>query len=298
MEILLIITMLSVTILPFALVVGQLSDNARGGHIQSSRSLLMNSLLAEMDAGRNNFTAIFNDAGKNTSYSESGQTLPFMRKVDVATAGASNSMRRTVNFYLYNNASDADTAPYYRNRVVLTTDRVRLRTVSNGAGLIDSSNNFWFADHNLLYNTVNKVPGPVLDYLYDGTIAGDITNTTGNDDALYQYNRYKSNVPKDMDYNFDVDNGPYVVKLYFADINPAINSTNNRRIFNITIEGVQHTVTPYSPAESVGAPHRAVVKMYDTVVTDGVLNVRVSLHPASNNASVFLNAIQILKRDL
>lgn len=294
MEVLLIIGMLSLTILPFTLVVGQLGSSARGSYIQSSRSLLISSLLAEMDPGRNNFVTTFTDASKNSAYTESGQAMPFMRKVDITTAGATTSMKRTVNLYLYKNASDADTAPYYKTRVVQATDNIRLRTGIND-DLIDSSNFLWFSDGNKLYSSANKVPGPVANYSYDGTVAGDIVNTTGNDDALYQKDRYSGT---SLSYSFDVENGPYVVKLYFADINPTINGTTNRRIFNISIEGTQLTATPYSPVESSGAPHRAVVKMYDTVVSDGVLNVVVSLHPSSNNASVFVNAIQILKRDL
>lgn len=297
MEVLMIISLLSLTILPFTLVVGQLGSSVRGGYLQSSRSLLLSSLLTEMNPERNNFVSTFTDASKNSSYTESGQTLPFIRKVDITTAGATTSMKRTVNLYLYKNASDADNSPYYKTRVVQTTDHIRLRAGIN-ADLIDTSNFFWFSDGNNLYSSANKVPGPVSNYTYDVTVAGDIVNTSGNDDALFQSNRYKSDAPKDMYYSFDVDNGPYVVKLYFADINPAINATTNRRLFNISIEGVQLTATPYSPVESSGANHRAVVKMYDTTVTDGVLNVVVSLHPSSNNGSVFLSAIQVLKRAL
>lgn len=289
-EVLLIISMLSLIMVPYTLVMSQTAQGSRGTYLQSTRSILLNSLLDEMNPERTTYYSRFNDSSMNTAISESGQTIPFMRKVDITNSGATTALKRTVNFYLYNNSTDANTAYRYKTRVVQTAKSLRLRTGTT-VSVIDTANNFW-QNTGVTYDSTNKVPGPVASYSSDATSCPDIINTTGNDDSLL----CKNSLGASMSFSADVDNGPYTVKLYFAEINSGINGTTNRRLADITIEGVQVTQAPYSPYEATGGTARAHVKMYDVNVTDGTLNITISKNASSNDSNVFVNAIQILER--
>lgn len=288
-EVLLIISMLSLIMVPYTLVMSQTTQGSRGLYLQSTRSILLNSLLDEMDPERTTYYFRFNDSSMDTTVSESGQTIPIMRKVDVTNSGATDSLKRTVNFYLYNNSTDANTAYRYKTRVVQSVRNLRQRT-GTGVSMIDTANNLW-QNTATTYDSATKVPGLVASYSYDATACPDIINTTGNDDNLLCKNSFGASIS----YSADVENGPYTVKLYFAEINSSINGTTNRRLADITIEGVQMTQAPYSPYEATGGTGRAHVKMYDVNVSDGTLNITISKNASSNDSNVFVNAIQILK---
>lgn len=85
LEVLLIIGMLSVTILPFTLLMSQTAGNARGAYLQSSRSILLNSMMDEATIDRNFYYPQYSHA-MNSSVSESGQVLPFRRAVDTTAS--------------------------------------------------------------------------------------------------------------------------------------------------------------------------------------------------------------------
>ena len=286
-EILLIMVLISATVVGFMMVVSQNRQTARGMYLESSRSLLFNDLLSEMNVDRPTFATLFTDGSMNTSISESGQTLPYRRVVDLTNAGATTAMKRTIHFYLYNNATDATNAPRYKTAVTQSTNVLRLR-FGNTTGLIDNTGNYWYGD-NSIYSSSNKVPGMTVTNTRVNRSGNDITNTSGNDDALFQYYQKAAN----LYVNADVDNGSYTVNLYFCEAGE-IGST--RRLMNIYLEGKRMNPVPYSTLDSTGALYRAEIKSYDTYVTDGVLNIQISKDLNSTETNAMLSAVEIKKR--
>jgi hypothetical protein len=164
--------------------------------------------------------------------------------------------------------------------------------VGSTSGLIDNNGNYWQGDGNL-YSAANKVGGPTANYIISSTGWGqNILNTQGNDDALFQYKR----VDNPMNYSFDVENGAYTVKLYFAESHSLINDTSNKRRFNILLEGSQVNTTPYSPYELTGGAYRADIQSFDVTVSDGTLNISLVLDASSDDPYACLSGIEIRKR--
>jgi Tfp pilus assembly protein PilV len=288
-EVLMIMTFLSVTMVGFMMMMSQASQSSKGTYVQSSRSMLLNELLTEMSPDRPTFATLFTDGSMNTATSESGQTLPYMRKVDIMNAGATTAMKRTTHFYLYNNATDATSAPRYKTTIVQSANAIRMR-IGSTSGFIDTLGNYWYGDGNL-YSNANKIGGPVAAYTITTSGLGhDILNT--NDDALFQHKR----VAPTMDYSFDVENGAYLVKLYFAETYNSINSTTFRRLMNISLEGSQVNSSPYSPYELTGGRDWADIQSYDVTVSDGTLNITLQ-QDATSDDQCFLNGIEIQKRN-
>jgi Tfp pilus assembly protein PilV len=289
-EVLLIIAMLSLMMIPFTLIMTQTAQMSRGGYLQSSRSLLLNSLKDELSPDDPNFVNRFTDSSMNTSVSESGQFLPYMRVVDITNSGATVSMKRTTHFYLYNNSTDATGSPRYKSTTIQNATALRFR-FGNTDAVIDNNGRYWFGD-SYLYDATHKIPGLTSSYTVLNTNS-DILNTTGLDDSLFQYNRYNS----PLNFSADLENGAYTVKLYFAEIYNVINSTTSKRRFNIYLEGVKmNTDGPYSPYESTGGAYLADVKTYDINITDGVLNISLQIDASSNDPNAFLSALEIKKR--
>jgi prepilin-type N-terminal cleavage/methylation domain-containing protein len=288
-EVLMCIAMLAMITLPFVLMTTQTGQLARAGYMQSTRTILMNSLKSELANGDPNFIANYTDGSMNTGVIDSGQTMPYRVAVDNTTVGATTSMKRTTHFYIYTDATDATNAPRYTSTYVQAPKVIRQRMTSSG--LIDNLNRYWWGDSNL-YSSGSKIPGKLAAYTGNVT-ASDALNATGNDDALFQSYKYAN----PLNFSADVENGAYTVKLYFAEMFAGINATTNRRLFNIYLEGVKvNTEGPYSPMESTGGLYRADIRMYDVNVTDGVLNVSLQTDGGSNDANAFLTAIEIRKR--
>lgn len=289
LEVLMSITMLALIILPFTLMTTQSGQVARLSYIQSTRTILLNSLKNELAPGDPNFVANYTDGSMNTGVTDSGQVVPSQVVADTTTAGATTSMKRSTHFYLYNNSTDATNAPRYSSTVVQYPKVIRQRMESSG--LIDTVNQYWWPD-STLYSNGNKIPGKLAAYSGSGT-GSDITNTSGTDDALFQAIKYAN----PFNFSADVENGAYTVKLYFAEYWAPNNATTNRRLFNIYLEGIKvNTTGPYSPYENTGGSYRAIIQMYDVNVTDGTLNISLVPDSATNDPNAFLNAIEIRKR--
>jgi Tfp pilus assembly protein PilV len=291
-EVLMIITFMSTIIIPFTLLLSQTSRTSRGTYIQSSRSILMNHLMDEMDPDRTTFYSLYNNGSMNTATSESGQVIPYMRKVDNSK---SNALKRTTYLYLYNNASDAATSPRYKTTLVQTADEY-LVAVGSTANIIDNSGNLWHADSSA-YDATNKVPGYVTGSSGNViTSASNVVNTTGYEDAIFQSFR-DGNGGGNIDYNFDVTNGDYIVKLYFAEMSATVTNTSpNRRLMDIYLEGNKMNASAYSPYETMGnTSYMANIVCYDVNVADGVLNVSIRKN-ASSNLDARISGISIRKR--
>jgi Tfp pilus assembly protein PilV len=122
-EVLLMLSLLAITLMPASVVVSQAALNSRAAYIQSSRALLLSDFRDEMDSDRLTYQSLFNDAAMNTGLSDSGQVIPFMRKVDVSN---SDTFKRTVYFYQYASASDLVISPQSKVTLVQTVPEFRL----------------------------------------------------------------------------------------------------------------------------------------------------------------------------
>jgi hypothetical protein len=227
----------------------------------------------------------------NTALSESGQTIPYLRKVDTTN---SNTFSRTVDFYQYTNATDALTSPRSTMTITQTSGEYRLRCGSS-TGLMDTSGYYWYGDSNA-YDSTNKVPGYVTGSSgTTGSTATDIVNTSGNDDSLFQ-NYREGTGSTNVNYSFPVSNNTYTVRLLFAEVNSTITGiAPNRRLMDIYIEGALQNSTAYSPYESTGGTYRANVKTYNVTVSDGVLDISIRRN-ASSNTDARISGISISPR--
>jgi hypothetical protein len=293
MEVLLIIGMLSVTILPFTLVMTQTAGSARGSYLQSSRSILLSSLMDEASVDRNYFQGAFHMSANNTNVSESGQVIPVRRVVDTDSA-RTDAFKKTVYFYLYNNNADAATAARYKTKMVYQRDTFRTRFAnftteggSNHNAWVDSSGFFWNQVNNYQEGG-NSTPGK--DGLYSNWSTGtDIVNTTA--DTLYQQGIYASTAS--LTYRAPVSNGLYTVKLYFVE-----NGVTNR-LMDITMEGnLMNPDAPYNAYAACGGRHFCGnVQMFDVAVSDGTLDVVISPNTGPSVwQDPFISGISVKKR--
>ncbi len=118
----------------------------------------------------------------------------------------------------------------------------------------------------------------------------DILNT--GDDQLYRTERYAGS----FSYAIPVNNGTYDIKLHFAELyygatggQPA-NGGPGKRLFNVSLEGIQ-ALTNYDVWVAAGGAEMAVIETISNVaVTDGFVNI--TFTAVLNNAKV--NAISII----
>lgn len=290
-EVLLIMTLLSATILPFTLLISQNSQISRGIYIQSTRSLLQSNAADQMDPLRPDYYTQFHDTTMTTSLSESGQTIPYMVTVDT---GNSDTFQKSANLYTYNNATDAVSSPRTIHTIFQSSDTFRLRCGTSNS-LMDRSMQLWAGDGNA-YDVSKKQPGYVTGSSgATGSSASDIVNASGVDDGLFQYYR-EGTGSTNVDYKFDVPNGNYLVYLYFAELNAVVTgSAPNRRLMDIYMEGALQNSTAYSPYETTGGSYRGNVQPFEVAVSDNVLHISIRRN-ASSNHDARISGIMIQKR--
>jgi len=147
-----------------------------------------------------------------------------------------------------------------------------IRVNAGGSDHIDNNGQLWTADYG--YNTGGASQR-------NNTIDG-----TG-DDVLYQTERWHSTwndtSTPELEYQFNVPNGNYAVKLHFAEITTYVN-----RIFDIEIEG-QLSIDNLNIVDEAGR-NNVLVKNIATTVNDGVLNIRFP----RDTQSPKISAIEIL----
>lgn len=292
-EMLLVITLLSLTILPLTLMTSQNFQLARGTYIQSTRSLAMNRLSTEMLGNRPDFKTSFQQNSLNTTdIIESGEGIAYRRSVDTAT---SDILQKNSYLYFYNNSTDASGAARNRLKVYQLENSFRLR-LGSATPLIDSLNRFWHGD-SLAYDAINIVPGYVTARTATNT-ASDILNTyTPSDDALFQYGRTGTGATN-IDYTFPLQSGSYTVKLYFVETDATVtNAAPNRRLMDIYLESGLKNATAYSPYGVTGATYLANIQISDVLVSDGALNISVRKNSNSDKDAI-LSGIEIIKRTM
>ncbi|MFN3712313.1 MAG: family 43 glycosylhydrolase [Alcanivoracaceae bacterium] len=147
---------------------------------------------------------------------------------------------------------------------------------SSGYHYVDSDGKQWRKDRN--FSSSSNVH----------TTSDPISNTYNH--SIYQTQRYSEGPwwsQRPLNYQFLVPNGDYEVRLHFAE---TYFTRNGRRTFDIDIEG-QRVYSKLDIHQEAGHD-RALVKSFNTTVSDGELNI--DLLPVRNNPQIA--AIEIHRR--
>jgi glucose/arabinose dehydrogenase len=153
------------------------------------------------------------------------------------------------------------------------TPAFAIRINTGGPSYVDTSGNTWSADYG--YNTGNTF-----------TVNSQISNT--NDDVLYRSERFDPSALPELQYNFNVTNGDYTVRLHFAEIFNGSFITG-RRVFNVSIEG--NTVLSNFDIYGQAGPNSALIRTFNITVADSSMTI--DFRHISENPKV--SAIEILK---
>ncbi|HEY8507282.1 MAG TPA: malectin domain-containing carbohydrate-binding protein [Steroidobacteraceae bacterium] len=154
---------------------------------------------------------------------------------------------------------------------------VVIRVNAGGPEFIDSLNQTWAADTG--FNTGNTSSFGSIEI--EGTV----------EDVLFQTERWDPGTAPELAYSFDVPNGVYLVRLYFAE-NYWATQQVGARVFDVNIEGqlVHNDVDVYAEA---GGGSGALIKSAQVVVTDGQINIQF-VHQVENP---IINALEIIQLD-
>jgi hypothetical protein len=135
-----------------------------------------------------------------------------------------------------------------------------IRVNTGGAGYTDSRGHFWQGDRGYTGGNASVYTAP-------------ISNT--NDDVLYQSERWDAKAAPELQYNFDLPNGTYIVRLHFAE-NHAPSFGVGKRVFDVDAQGVPMFTNLDVYAEA-GA-QTALIKTATVEVTNGHLNLTFRHH--------------------
>lgn len=291
-ELLVIMVIMTITMLPIILSLTQTGQLVKGNYFKSSQNILIASLTDQMDASRPDYSTLFNDASMNTSITDAGAVIPFLRKVDTTNSTLFNRM---LYLYSYRDASDPVTGYSSRNMITQASSVFRLRC-GNTSGFIDSSGLYWHGDA-FAYSAVNRQPGYVTGSSGStGNSAGvGIVNTV--DDLLFEYYREGTGATN-LNYSFDIENGNYVVDLYFAELDATVTgSAPHRRLMDFYLENTLANSAAYSAYEVTGGTYRASIQGYEVAVSDNVLNLSIRRNASSNRDARISGIVIYPKRE-
>ena len=148
--------------------------------------------------------------------------------------------------------TDTDTVEIMVN----ATGETIIRINAGGGEYGDGNGNIWSADYG--YNT-----GREFSFIVP------ISGTT--DDYLFQTERWDPSSSPVLEYSFDVNNGDYLVNLYFADIYAGTAGVG-LRVFDIVIED-ELVLDDLDIYGEVGDAAALAIE-FNVTVTDGQLNIR------------------------
>ncbi|OWW27408.1 hypothetical protein B4Q04_07075 [Zobellia sp. OII3] len=149
-----------------------------------------------------------------------------------------------------------------------------------------------------------NVGGPELVYQGEtfvqdqGFVGGKVfENANALVPELYQTER--SATPPVFDYNLPLENGTYEVTLHFAEIYWGATSGGSggvgKRVFDVSLEG--NTVLDDFDINLVSGPETPVVRTFEVVVQDGVLNMHFDAGGTNGIDQPKLSGIEILSKD-
>jgi PKD repeat protein len=183
------------------------------------------------------------------------------------------------------NAGGSSTA--IRHIVVVESPSVLYRVNAGGAQL--SGSPVWKSDTSDS-PSVHTNAAASYSTTYSTTKVIDLTNPSvpsGTPEALFQTHRYDVSKGQPMKWSFDVADGAYRVRLYFAE-SWSTNYVVGGRVFTVRAEGTD-AVTNLDVWSAVG-PKTGLVKEVAVQVSDGTLNL--DFVPVKDNPMV--SAIEIL----
>lgn len=167
------------------------------------------------------------------------------------------------------------------------TDTTQLQPIAlincGGGKLTDDLGHVWEADGANKYFLSNGHKGTVF------LTATDIEGTSN--DALFQSAREWSRT-KNPPYSYEIpvplNDSAYIVRLFFAEINP-MRSSVGRRVFNILVEG-EMIESQYDISKAAGGLYKAVSVSTTVIVNDGTLSIelgQVVFNPILSGIAVY-----------
>ena len=290
-EAVLCMAMLAVFVLPITLVLQNSSANSRTVSIQEARQIAFARILHDIEPERLDFYTAYNQSTIQTITVTGGITIPYITKVD---DGNSNAFKRRVHVFLCQETSGATCTPlsseysYTQNYLL---DEIRIDCGNTTAGLIDDAGQMWAPDS--AYDpTTNKIRAGVHTFSSRATTAGNIANVSSINDPLYNsYTQSTTTLGNTVEYRFDVDSGNYIVQLYFVELGAA--TTRN---IDVSLEGTipsAPSMTNFNAYTAAGNRNlRAVVRSLPVTVSDGVLNVVLTVKTSGQAAQVSAIAVR------
>ncbi|GAB4398930.1 MAG: hypothetical protein OHK0053_18310 [Microscillaceae bacterium] len=239
--------------------------------------------------GSANLTVAAQGGNPNESFSYSATGLPNGLSINPSTGLISGTFQQSGNFTPSVTASKPASSPItvlfnWTVNEAIASGEILYRVNAGGATITDATKN-WEADQSNggANNTaVNGTPSPYLqlngitgeDLTYGvnlATLAPAFVNNTGYPNALFAVERYNTlPVPNNMQWNFPVPNGSYLVKLLFAEIWTGAQETGIR-VFDVNIEG-QTVLNDLDQTAKYGW-NTAAVETFTVTVTDGNLDI-------------------------
>jgi prepilin-type N-terminal cleavage/methylation domain-containing protein len=293
-EVLMVISMLSIIIIPFTMLMTQTTQNSQGAYTQANRSTLANTMASQIEPGRQPLYTLLHNASQRSIYKEPNSTftgtratIPFISQQDSTN---SNALTKKLHLYEYKEGA-ADSSPRHSTLLYDSSDEIRI-DLGNYGTLTDSSLRQW-GQAGYMYNSAWKSYGASAPhggpYPYTSTNPGNLY--TSQDRRLY--NLQDVDWPTPIIYDVDLPNGPYTVQLLFNEY-----CSTCQRQMDITIEGQKMHSVPYDPVAITGATARAHILAFDTYVWDNTLNVNISVNASKPNEWVWCSGIAIVRRDM
>ena len=227
--------------------------------------------------------------------------------VEFSLVEAGTSIDITVGYNGTQNGESATLELFYGNAASVTVELTSavvtagtvLYRVNAGGALVasnDSDPTDWSADQSAGSANGSATTGtpspyynvtpPAQDITYGVAFTG--TNTTGYPDALFSTERYSTvDNPNNMQWDFPVENGDYIVHLLFAEVWSGAQDPGTR-VFDVLVEG-SLAVDDLDQATAYGF-NTAGVETISVTVTDGNLDIDFLKGPQNPN----LKGIEIL----
>jgi Tfp pilus assembly protein PilV len=292
-EVLLIITMMSIIIIPETMMMSQTMNASQGNYTQANRSNLANTLATQITPNRRDLATALDMAAQsnvvkepNSTFTGSRNTIPF---VTSQVAANSNALAKQYALYEYNNGA-AISSPRVATLLYNSSDEVRI-VFGTTIPRDDSSLRHWGASEGAYAANLKSYGWLTPAYVY--TFPGYAVNVYSTIDQDLSLFRAQVWYPDAISYDTDVPNGPYTVQLWFND-----ECDNCARKLKITIEGQQMNTDLFDPRAIAGAINRQHMLSYDTYVWDGKLSVSIAEDSSNQTPEAICSRMAIIRRDL